>query len=61
MTTIEHNAGLSGRGANTMHGSEARGRLTPVASSVLACVLLTACAGARYHQDGMVASRPWSL
>jgi len=53
MTTIEHNAGLSGRGANTMHGSEARGRLTPVASSVLACVLLTACAGARYHHDGM--------
>jgi len=53
MTTIEHNAGLSGRAATTGGLGEARGRMTPVASSVLACLLLTACAGARYHQDGM--------
>lgn len=53
MTTIEHNAGLSGRAATTGGLGETRGRMTPVASSVLACLLLTACAGARYHQDGM--------
>jgi len=46
MKTIEQKAGLSGRGGHTS-------RMTPVASSVLACLLLTACAGARYHHDGM--------
>lgn len=56
MKTIERNAGFSGSG-NCLdpEGQASRpGRsLTPVASSVLACLLLTACAGARYHSDGM--------
>lgn len=53
MTTIKHITEISGRGGNAAQGGEARGRTKPVASSVLACLLLTACAGARYHHDGM--------
>lgn len=52
MKTLKRNAGLSGSGGNTGRAEERR-RMTPIASSVVACLLLTACAGARYHNDGM--------
>lgn len=52
MKTLKRNAGLSGSGGNTGRIEERR-RMTPIASSVVACLLLTACAGARYHNDGM--------
>lgn len=56
MKTTERNAGFSGSG-NCLDPEGQAGRprrsLTPVASSVLACLLLTACAGARYHNDGL--------
>jgi general secretion pathway protein D len=53
MNTIERNAGLSGSGGTTGFLGEGRRRMTPIASGVLTCLLLTACAGARYHADGM--------
>ncbi len=53
MKTTERNAGLSGSGGKSVHRGQGPRRLTPIASSVLACLLLTACAGARYHNDGM--------
>lgn len=52
MKTLKRNAGLSGSGGSTGRVEERR-RMTPIASSVVACLLLTACAGARYHNDGM--------
>jgi len=53
MTTTERNAGLSGSGGETGPWGRPQRRLTPIASGVLTCLLLTACAGARYHNDGM--------
>ncbi|AYQ29518.1 MULTISPECIES: secretin N-terminal domain-containing protein [unclassified Polaromonas] len=53
MTTIERNAGPSESGEGAAHSNERRQRLTQIASGVLTCLLLTACAGARYHADGM--------
>ncbi len=56
MKTFERNAGLSGSGNRPAPKGRAGGSrrsLTPVASSVLVCLLLTACAGARYHNEGM--------
>jgi general secretion pathway protein D len=52
MKTLKRNAGFSGSGGHTGPIEERR-RMTPIASSVMACLLLTACAGARYHNDGM--------
>ena len=56
MKIIERNAGLSGSSRRLTSNGQAGGShrsLTPVASSMLACLLLTACAGARYHNEGM--------
>jgi general secretion pathway protein D len=52
MKTLKRNPGLSGSGGDTGRMEERR-RMTPIASGVLTCLLLTACAGARYHNDGM--------
>lgn len=52
MKTLKRNAGFSGSGGDTGRIEERR-RMTPIASGVLTCLLLTACAGARYHNDGM--------
>ncbi|MEO8388956.1 secretin N-terminal domain-containing protein [Polaromonas sp.] len=53
MKTIEQRAALSGSARHAGGAREVRRTMTPVASGVLICLLLSACAGARYHADGM--------